>query len=269
MSAKKRGRKPISDDQIKQLSKREQKQVMKLRALNEKKRKLQSADTVADDENHSKVRFHLLDESRDTVAAKRRAVEVGPPKPMAAFADDKTVSDLLQELHASKQEIAKRIQSEQRSKKIIKGKQQRIRRVSAKFEILKEQYSNLEGLLQNHREVIQAQSNLITEMSEKLDSYYQAYMANKYSQEISISMGQPMPSFETTKFQNSQELEDFKDEHICVKFYLAMFKVIMAGTSSREDVYAFMRCLRGALPSELNPNHFRNFLSRYIYCCLF
>ena len=119
------------------------------------------------------------------------------------------MSRVLQVLSASKIENRKLSVKSELLKKKLKVKQQTIRRVSKKIETLKENQSNLEGMLQNTTEIIEAQTSLLTEMSKKLESYYQAFLTKKYSQEISISMGQPMPSFETTKFKKFSRIEGF------------------------------------------------------------
>ncbi len=54
-----------------------------------------------------------------------------------------------------------------------------------------------------------------------------------------------------------------KDDSFAMRYYLALFKCIQSGASSRTQVYSFLNCLRGALPPRLNSSSFKKFLDRF------
>ena len=69
---------------------------------------------------------------------------------------------------------------------------------------------------------------------------------------------------DTESIQFHKDFSVDADDSFAMKYFLALFKCVQSGSSSRTQVVSFLNCLRGALPPDLNASAFKKFLQRFL-----
>ena len=119
-------------------------------------------------------------------------------------------------------------------------------------------------MVQQSENLASEQSKLVIERGDELQLLRDQIGLRSYSQLHTLLEASDLVQLSATpdvKFEDEFAMD--KDDSFAMRYFLALFKCVQSGSSSRTQVYSFLNCLRGALPPQLNASSFKKFLERF------
>ena len=160
---------------------------------------------------------------------------------------------------------AKLLLKEKDLKKQREKMRKRCSRTQSELEKTKDELEEAYVTVQQSANLASEQSKLVIERGDEIQLLRDKISLLSFSQQLNTLLKPcDLLQLNTTpdvKFEDEFAIDN--DDSFAMRYFLALFKCVQSGSSSRTQVYSFLNCLRGALPPQLNASSFKKFLERF------